>query len=371
MTIIALTLNATRGLIASDTLSYLSDGAVFRQGDGSAVHVDKVHEMAHAHCVFVNRGSSALGHYLYDRSREVKDIEGAIERFPELLRSGWRALGLEEFYKDKLYKGRPHRHSCYLIGWSSRAGSMLGATFERSNAFAAQAIHAPPNGQGIHLYDPYHPKPIGIDAFPPHDADTLAQFVRLHLGRARDEEPSVPYGGRLALVEVDREGMRRRDMGDLGMPARLPMRTLGTEPALMIAANAATEVYDVSFNAGVITQSAGGGPAGAVVHSVTLTPSVSGRLIVTVSFDSQTTGGGSNWGSTGSKAFVKQAGVAPFPYEAYGPTIPMSTTRQSQTTQAVFNVSGGTSCEFGLYSVLDASTGNWWNVSVSGELIKR
>lgn len=104
-----------------------------------------------------------------------------------------------------------------------------------------------------------------------------------------------------------------------------------------------------------------------IVHSTTVTPSAAGRLIVTVTYDSQTSVG-DNWGaSTRASAFVTQNGVT-----TQGQLVPMSTTRQSQAARAIFDVVAGLPCEFGLYAHLSgAVAASWWNVNISGELIKR
>jgi hypothetical protein len=281
MTIIALALSATRGLIASDTLLYLSDGAVLRQADGTAMHGNKVHELAHAHCVFVCRGSSALSNYLDMSSSEVQGIEHAIEHFPQLLREGWRALGLEEFYKDKLYKGRPHRHECQLIGWSKQAGKMLGATFERDSDFAARVRHIPLDGS-VYSFDPYRAK--HFEPIPHDDADTMAEFVRLQLQRVRDEEPDIPYGGRLVLVEVDQAGMRRRDMGDLGLPAARPLRVSAeAEAVVFLGANAATRVLE-AMTAGSTSITCDGSSSRDTLQTLSVTTG-GGTLELTASLD--------------------------------------------------------------------------------------
>ena len=55
-----------------------------------------------------------------------------------------------------------------------------------------------------------------------------------------------------------------------------------------------------------------------------------------------------------------------------GELVPMSTTRQSQALRYVFDVIADEECEYGLYGTLGgAVTGNWWNVLVVAELIKR
>lgn len=109
------------------------------------------------------------------------------------------------------------------------------------------------------------------------------------------------------------------------------------------------------------------GSGSGIVHSKTDTPSAAGRLVVVVTFDSQISVG-SDWGSgVRSSAFCTQNGNT-----VYGELIPTSTTRQSQALRAVFDVVAGLSCEYGLYATLSgAVTGNWWNVNVAAELIKR
>lgn len=109
------------------------------------------------------------------------------------------------------------------------------------------------------------------------------------------------------------------------------------------------------------------GSGSGIVHSTTDTPGAAGRLVVVVTFDSQISVG-SDWGSgVRSRVFCTQDGST-----VYGEYAPMSTTRQSQALRAVFDVVAGEECEYGLRGELSgAVTGNWWNVNIAAELIKR
>ncbi len=104
----------------------------------------------------------------------------------------------------------------------------------------------------------------------------------------------------------------------------------------------------------------------AVVHSITITPSRPGRLLVIVSYDVQLTTG-SDWGpNPRSRIFCTQGGTT------NADNLTMSATRQRHAAQATFNVSGGTPCTLGL----DGSPGSpgsatWWNVSIQALLMKK
>ena len=111
-------------------------------------------------------------------------------------------------------------------------------------------------------------------------------------------------------------------------------------------------------------------PSGAgsgIVHSETFTPDATGSLVVTINYDCKGISGG-DWGSAfTTHVFRTQSGST-----VNGTPIPMSTTRISQSLRAVFSVTGGVSCEVGLYGTISgAVAADWWNVHITAELIKR
>jgi len=103
------------------------------------------------------------------------------------------------------------------------------------------------------------------------------------------------------------------------------------------------------------------------VTSQTIVPESDGHLIVTIIYDAQKTGGGTDFGPNAvSKPFCTQSGAT-----VYGNAAPISLTRMSQTVRGVFEVVGGSSCEFGLFGGLGIATVSWWNIHITAELIKR
>lgn len=111
-------------------------------------------------------------------------------------------------------------------------------------------------------------------------------------------------------------------------------------------------------------------PSGAgsgIVHSETFTPDADGTLVVTVTYDCKGTDG-SDWGSSyTTHVFCTQSATT-----SDGTAIPMSNGRVSQTVRGVFSVTGGASCEIGIYGTIGgAVAADWWNVHITAELIKR
>lgn len=102
------------------------------------------------------------------------------------------------------------------------------------------------------------------------------------------------------------------------------------------------------------------------VCSKTFTPSADGKVIVTVSFNAQRTLG-SDWGAGAYyKCYVTQGAST-----TYGDEFPLSSTRISYTVTAVFDVTGGTSAECGLFGgVSGASSADFHDALPTVEYIK-
>lgn len=111
-------------------------------------------------------------------------------------------------------------------------------------------------------------------------------------------------------------------------------------------------------------------PTGAwsgAVHSVTFTPVVAGRLVVTVTFEAEGTSG-SSWGSSyRARAFMTQSGTT-----THGDVSSLDTTRGHYTVRGVFDVTAGAAVECGLWGLISgAVSATFYNINVSAELIKR
>lgn len=109
-------------------------------------------------------------------------------------------------------------------------------------------------------------------------------------------------------------------------------------------------------------------PAGSgTVHSVTFTPDVAGKVLVTCTFEAQGQSG-SNWGAGfNARAFALQGGTT-----TLGDPAGISTTRSTGTVRGVFDVTAGTSVECGLYGQISGAVGvTFWNIKVTAEHIKR
>lgn len=101
-----------------------------------------------------------------------------------------------------------------------------------------------------------------------------------------------------------------------------------------------------------------------IVLSKTFTPTQSGDLIVSATYDSQ--GVASDWGAgLRSKLFVLQNAVT-----TYSAGLGISTSRVSQGMTNTFEVVAGLPLTFGLYGELTgAVAATWWNVNITAQLI--
>lgn len=104
-----------------------------------------------------------------------------------------------------------------------------------------------------------------------------------------------------------------------------------------------------------------------VLNSLTFTPAVAGKLIVTATYSSRRSVG-SDWGSgADTRCYMTQGGTT-----YYGDSMSMSTTRQSQIARSVFTVAAGSSLTAGLSGeVTGASAASWWDITLTAEFIKK
>lgn len=276
MTLLHLTLTHDRALIATDTACYLSDrgepGAdVLYHPDGTAAAMTKVYALPHIKCVLTGRGTSTVHVFAVDRVRYAKDFEHAVD----LLADGLPRLVVEA----GTFEGKPLRHSVYLVGWSEARGAMCRAEFE-STAGYRPAI-TPGAGGWVGLYSPHTPHPAWV--FDLAQADTrqderrayfeaerereprcltsAAAYARHAVEHARTDDPRAPFGGRLVVAEVTRDGVQIVEGGDLGLPWRRPGAPdlLDRRAHMCIMANATSEAFADETGADSVTIPGTGG----------------------------------------------------------------------------------------------------------------
>lgn len=237
MTLLQISVSKDRALIATDTTCYASDqgehrGAdVYRWDDGEPVHVTKLHSMPHIRAVLTGRGMSTVRQFAAEQITHARDFEHAVE----ILNRRLPALPV----LPGTYKGEPLRHTVQLVGWSDLHGCMCLATWESGNDYRSKVQHGTPRGWFQSL-GPSTKRPAWIsdseqvaarqaelyaylEAERERDArciDTAAAYARLAVEHAREEDPAAPYGGRLLVAELTRDGLQIVDCGDLGLPPR-------------------------------------------------------------------------------------------------------------------------------------------------------
>lgn len=107
-------------------------------------------------------------------------------------------------------------------------------------------------------------------------------------------------------------------------------------------------------------------PASGTVNSRIFTPDADCRVIVTATFNAQSSG--SDFGSNALyKAFLTQNGVT-----TYGQELRLSSARVPYVCRSEFTAVAGLLAEAGLFGrVTGATTENFWDVEIILELIKR
>lgn len=109
------------------------------------------------------------------------------------------------------------------------------------------------------------------------------------------------------------------------------------------------------------------GAGSGIVHSVSFTPSVAGRVLVTVTFEAEG-GSGSAWGASyKARAFLTQSAVT-----TLGDAAGVSNARATGVVRGVFDVVAGAAVECGLWGAISGAVdADFWNIKVTAELIKR
>ena len=103
------------------------------------------------------------------------------------------------------------------------------------------------------------------------------------------------------------------------------------------------------------------------MHSLSFTPGVAARLVVTVTFEAAGVSGG-DWGAAyKAHAFFEQSSST-----TLGDPAGISTTRAGHTVRGVFDVVAGAAVVCGLWGQISGAVGaTFYNISISAELIKR
>jgi hypothetical protein len=107
--------------------------------------------------------------------------------------------------------------------------------------------------------------------------------------------------------------------------------------------------------------------ASGTVKSVTFTPAVAGKVLVTCDYEAAGVSGGEFGGNYHGKVFLTQNSVTTYS-EARG----MRTTRAAYSITYVFDVVAGLSVTCGLFGeCLGATSCSFWNARITAVMIKR
>lgn len=101
---------------------------------------------------------------------------------------------------------------------------------------------------------------------------------------------------------------------------------------------------------------------------LSITPAVACRLVVTVTFDAQTSGTSSDWGSTSPQAYIVMTQGSTVLYSS---PQPLSTTRLRFAMQEAFDVAASALTVELYIGTTVGRNASAWNVNIQAEQIKR
>lgn len=214
MTLLNIALLDDVATVAADELVYDHDGAVRYGPDGQAVTTSKILALPHAGCVLAVAGSSALLHYVHARSCWMPSFDVAVERLPEMLNGVGHVL--------KLAQGRFPQDAVFVVGWSEKHKRMAQLVCESKTGFMTdfQAV-VTLGGQPRCSLLPPMPAELAMQMPFPGDPGAMLALARAQVKhRAEDPTSVVPYGGRLLVATVRRDGIELAAAGSLGEPRR-------------------------------------------------------------------------------------------------------------------------------------------------------
>jgi hypothetical protein len=252
LTIVNLALSPTRGLIATDSLTFSEETTLYRP-DGSPAEETKMVALPIQRLVITMLGSQALRQHLAVNAHLLPNVDEAIRVIPQLLRDAWPT------HRMRRHAGRRYSDgsTAVIMGWSDSNGRVIGAEFSSANDFKARTLGTNSNGTSWRI-DPAISTCTGLSLS--HDAPGMLELVRRQLAEWRAKDAAVPLGGRLCYCELTERGITMTLAEDLGLPApraseakRLVDAATPIE-SVQIAAEAATVTdYDTSasgnFNA--------------------------------------------------------------------------------------------------------------------------
>jgi hypothetical protein len=272
LTILNLFVDGTRALIGVDTLAYSSaDASVLRHPDGMLHEIEKAVVLNRARCVLAMSGLTNLLHYLHSRGARIGSMDEALIELPRLLRVARQHMQL-----TGPTRGNYPRDRVIVAGWSDTMDRVIAAIYESRNGFETFDTTVYDRGGQGHLAPG-----VSMLAHPmPDDVPNMVALAHRQCAEYRKDNPAAPFGGRLVVLEVDRECITSRNLADLGMPAKLVEAEAG-EP-MQIAAEAATEIITGALQAGPFNGGTGS-IAGSLVTVGTYATAV--RVVVHISGD--------------------------------------------------------------------------------------
>lgn len=236
MTVVSIHLEASRALVAADTLLYTDDASAAFDAAGHPREASKVLALPHARCVLTSRGSSRLLPHLFSVSDELLSFDQACDA----LRGGLlKQIGARANLRDPARQQYPG-DELYIVGWSDKLRRVACIQFATRSGFEEVQETALEGGNGTTgFYGPRLPPFAPL----PRDAESMLACVRSQIELARKQDPAAPYGGDCIVAELTERGAMLRNMGTLGFPT---MRAPARESGLMqIASEAASAISAV------------------------------------------------------------------------------------------------------------------------------
>lgn len=202
MTILNAWVEPERALIGLDT-QYAAQG-------GSAQHISKLMPLVHMSAALGCSGSAFFMQTLFMLCQvSGSEFDELVDALPQLLKySSERITEVAE--RLGVAATMPlDGQSVVIVGWSARAGRMIGRNFEqesRAEAFIAEDLN------------PYYNAPWDQSLARLPESKTpgdMAQLARAQTALLREKAPDAQSGGRFIVAELRRDGMTIAKVCDL------------------------------------------------------------------------------------------------------------------------------------------------------------
>jgi hypothetical protein len=202
MTLLQAHITQDRALIVTDSACYsgaYSEAVAYYWPSGEPVAVPKQHAVPHLNAVLVGVGSLWEITAAADSLHMARDLRDAAETLQRVMRS---------------HRGKWTQDTeLFLIGWQEDKGAIGFVHLSKARNWVA-TIHTARDG----VCKLEHPK-ADPGTPQPHCMETAEAHARATISQQRARDPHSPFGGRLLVSELTRDGLRMRLAGTAGMPA--------------------------------------------------------------------------------------------------------------------------------------------------------